>query len=167
MKTFVLSLLNGMVFLKHGRLTLKGPQRRLLWLDATSAELMLRWGRVEMGTHNLESEVVHLGDITAVSTGQSTSVLKWSGRASNEGKYWSLQLPDRTLDFECASQNERDFVVANFVRIVDDVPALQNMMLHVYTQGLWHPDGVEPVDEEEEEGDDDDEEEAVEEHTTA
>ena len=144
MRAFTLSLLNGCVFNKHGRMG--WPHARLLWVDATGDDLLLRWGPPKEGTMTAPADrenddcCVSLGDVRGVGTGQSTPTLVRSGRARDAGRYFSLILPGRTLDLEAGSEGERDAFASHFTAtIVQDVSLFQAAMVALYTAGEWAP----------------------------
>jgi hypothetical protein len=148
MHSFTLAMLNGKAFLKHGR---SGwPHKRLVWVDATGAELLLRWGKMENGLNPSGSSGVSLGLIKRIGVDRSTPTLQRSGSKKSEGKYFSIlfandeqDVAKESLDLECEFQSERDFFARNFARIAGDMGLLQGAMVHLYTSGIWVPPGME------------------------
>ena len=154
---FALSLLTGRAVRKHGR---QGwPHDRILWVDATTVELLLRWAAPadRPGTPRCRSaadalatgDAVRLGEIVELRTGISTEVMRRSGTLRNAGRYVSLVLSAdsarnhrgrSTLDFECPSEAEADELAHGYKwLIIDDVTRLQRAMLVLYDSGLWAP----------------------------
>lgn len=140
-----LALLTGsLVLLKHGR---KGwPHKRIIWVDATHAELLLCWGKPEKGIMNLDAEAVLLTSVVGIHVGQWSAVMKRSGRAAKESCYLSLELEDlregwaRTLDLEAESQSQRDWLAQQLSRLLlDDSGLIQACMLHLFQSGKWTP----------------------------
>ena len=139
------------MFKKHGR---RGwPHARTLWVDATSEELLLRWmapgtGPGEAGAKSTaaamaDGDAVSVGDVTRVTTGQATDVLRRSGRPRDEGRYLSLHLRNgRTLDLEAATEEERQWYATGLhALLVADggVQRLQAAMVQLYEAGAWVP----------------------------
>ena len=136
---FVLTMLQGHVFIKHHR-GWSGPHKKLVWIDATGANLLLCWGDPKKGLTNPEADCCGLGAVTDVSVGQQGSeVFRKVGKKKDDAKYWSLIMADRTLDLEADSQAARDFFATQFKRMLSDVALLQRTMVHLYTSGVWAP----------------------------
>jgi hypothetical protein len=135
---FLLVLLNGLVLQKHGR---RGwPHARLLWLETTQEELLLRWGEeTAAGIETDSYQELGVGAITGVATGQATDVMRRSGKKKSAHLYLSLLAADRTLDLECDSQDQRDFLAAQFARIIGTPRLLQDGLVFLVTSGTWLP----------------------------
>jgi hypothetical protein len=135
---FLLVLLNGLVLQKHGR---RGwPHPRLLWLETTQEELLLRWGEeTAAGIETDSYQELGVGAITGVATGQGTDVMRRSGKKKSVHLYFSLLAADRTLDLECDSQEQRDFLAAQFARIIGTPRLLQDGLVFLVTSGTWLP----------------------------
>lgn len=134
---FMLSLLNGVSVLKHGRTG--WPHKRLLWLDVSKEELALRWGKPELGIVNAEAEEMPIGVIDEVNTGQVSDVLKRSGSKKNADKYVSFVTDDRTLDIEFETKAECDAFVMNMQFLLENPSVLQDTLLHIVHNGLFKP----------------------------
>lgn len=140
-----LQLLTGsLVLLKHGR---RGfPHKRLVWVDARHAELLLCWGKPEAGITNPQAEAVPLTCVTGIQLGLFSAVMKRSGKASRAGLYFSLELEDlragwvRTLDLEAETPGQRDWLAAQLGRLLlEDSGLIQGCMLYLFKTGAWRP----------------------------
>lgn len=133
----MLSLLNGVVFRKHGRWGF--PHARVVWIDATGDALLLRWGPVDLGVTNEEAPFVSLEEVQGVEVGRSTKVLIRSGKAAHAGRYWSILCYKRTLDLEAANNEQAAWWSNNFKKIMAIPGLLQHAMLYLYENGAWKP----------------------------
>jgi hypothetical protein len=120
---FLLWLLNGVQLVKHGR---RGwPHKRLFWLDV-SGELV--------------------GELSQVTQGQATEVLRRSGRASNADRYVSLHFRARTLDFEFASPGEAATFYTGMRTLAAESGKLGGRLVALVQSGAFVPPGVAPPD---------------------
>ena len=144
LKCTLLLLTGGLVLLKHGR---RGfPHRRLVWVDARHADLLLCWGKPEAGITNTLAEVVPLTSVVGIQLGFFSAVIKRSGKASRSDFYLTLELEDlsegwaRTLDLEAESPAQRDWLAAQLGRLLlEDSGLIQACMLHLFQTGAWQP----------------------------
>lgn len=151
----VLQLLNGHLFSKHGR---SGwPHKRIVWLDVSSDELGLRWGKPEDGisyrhlpTAKAAESWMGLGAIQNIARGRQTLVMKRSGKAAKEELYWSIVSAKRSLDLECASKSECEAWAAAFEVILTRTGLLQDALMYLYRSGQWAPPAQSEEDETEE-----------------
>ncbi len=136
------TLLHGHVFMKHGR---SGwPHRRLVWIDATGAELGVRWGKPSAGQDvTSPDEWISLGDTVAVEKGRATQTLRKSGKAKKDDLYWSIVGRTRSLDLECHTKEERDAFAGGFATFMREPGLLQDTMMWLFKNGHWAPPGLE------------------------
>jgi len=87
-----LLLTGGLTLFKHGR---RGfPHKRLVWVDARHAELLLCWGEPRAGITNPRAEAVALTCVAGILVGLTSAIFKRSGKASRAALYLSLELED-------------------------------------------------------------------------
>ena len=134
-RAVLLSLLNGHVFVKHGRAG--WPKPRLIWMDVTRPELGLRWGGTAAhhgGTSNDAAAWLPLGAVTGVSRGRATPVLA-RAPALRAAHYFSLLALDRTLDLEAPNADSADLWAGALERLFKDAQLLQTMLIDIVSSG--------------------------------
>jgi hypothetical protein len=136
----VLALLDGHVFIKHGRIG--RPHSRLVWLDVSTDELGLRWGPEAKGTVNAGSKWASLGSVQGISKGASTGVLASASLAASKSpRFFSIRFRGgggkESLDLEAASEVERDVWAGTLSQLIGVPGLLQQTMLHLVSSGQW------------------------------
>ena len=95
-------LMDGIPCKKHGRNGRSKTNKVNLSKDMS----IFTWSSTK------KEEGIRVADITSVLSGQSTTVLKSSGKAGNAELYLSLVAGDRTLDIEVGTTAKRDEIVS-------------------------------------------------------
>ena len=131
-RTVLLGLLKGVVLVKHGRAG--WPKPRMFWLDVTRQELGLRWGPAGKGTRNESAPFLSLGDVTGVSRGQATAVLKRAS-AAQAHCHFSILARERTLDFEAINADMAELWHLSLSRIIGEPHLLQNLLVDIVRSG--------------------------------
>lgn len=132
------TLIDGQVFLKHGRWG--SPKRRLLWLDLTRETLSMCWGDPTKGLDINSAVSVSLGNITQAVAGCTTSVLKKHRNTERENLVFSLLFSDTeakgkgSLDLECDTSEERDLWVRVLNAFFTEIDLLQDVLIYVMNQ---------------------------------
>jgi hypothetical protein len=89
-----------------------------------------------------DDQLFPLGAVSAVVPGRMTAVMKRSGKAKNESKYWSIIVNDDVnLNLESKTPEERDFYVTQFNRMIEDFGLLQRTMMFLFHTKQWVPPG--------------------------
>jgi len=133
-QTFKNYLRSGLKIKKHGRngkrygiealgLTYYSPKRRMLWLDHQGTHLCTGPVRIlEAVTEREKASIkqVKVQDVTEIKKGKSTEVFERTGVESKARRYFSIVTPDRTLDIEVISLEQRDFLATRIALLVID-----------------------------------------------
>jgi hypothetical protein len=64
---------------------------------------------------------VPIQSITDITTGRATEVLKRTGKVSHSERYFSIICADRTLDFECPSEESCTFIATRMKLLIIDL----------------------------------------------
>jgi curved DNA-binding protein CbpA len=127
-------LVAGIELIKHPR---KGrPRKRMVWLDKDFTEILTFRKRVMEDQRNGKEKIkgVAISSITEVTTGRTTEVLKRTGRASHNNRYFSLVCADRTLDFECPSEESCKFIATRIKLLIIDIKRDKEWMHRHYDE---------------------------------
>lgn len=127
-------LISGLDLIKHPR---KGyPRKRKVWLDPDCTEIKSFKSRVmeDMSSGKEKIKGVQISSITDVTVGRQTEVLKRTGRKGLEGRYFSLICEDRTLDFECMSDENCAFLAARMKLLIIDLKRDKQWMYRHYDE---------------------------------
>ena len=127
-------LVAGIELVKHPR---KGrPRKRVVWLDKDLGEILTFKRRVMEDQRNGKEKIkgVAISTITNVTTGRATDVLKRTGRASHNERYFSLVCADRTLDFECPSEESCSFIATRMKLLIIDLKRDREWMHRHYDE---------------------------------
>jgi hypothetical protein len=127
-------LVAGIELVKHPR---KGrPRKRFVWLDRDFTEILTYRRRImeDQRTGKEKIKGVPIGSITDVTTGRVTDVLKRSGKQSHSGRYFSLICADRTLDFECPTDESCTFIATRMKLLIIDLKRDRDWMHRHYDE---------------------------------
>lgn len=119
--SFAARFVAGITVMKHranpGPFGRGKPQRREMWLDVLQLPHRVCWGDARHAGQRGASFIA-VPDIRGILTGQATPTLKQSGNPGNAAVYLSVLGPERTLDLECGSRAERDWLRAGLASLV-------------------------------------------------
>ena len=127
-------LVAGIELIKHPR---KGrPRKRVVWLDREFTEILTYRKRImeDQRTGKEKIKGIPIQTISDVTTGLSTEVLRRTGKSNRAGRYFSIVCKDRTMDFECPTEETCMFIATRMKLLIIDLKRDREWMHRHYDE---------------------------------
>jgi hypothetical protein len=160
------SFFHGFILTKHGRQG--SPKRRIVWIDARHNDIVIRWGppsarQVNHPPTPIESlaeeeprRLMKFAELSGVSRGRSTAILRRSAAKVDEATLVSLIGDRRSLDLQFDSSKIAAEFATAMECFISDRAAFEAALMYLYNNGLLPDDYAKPGRSAEEPEDEDD-----------